>query len=425
VPASSQPWKVDGGPYEYKTEDLVVRLENLRTVLAKLDEIHAPHDQPVISELLGLGLIRLRDSETTADRIKDLVKEAQVKYGGSVVLPQTTDTSPLGKIMWGLRSMFAVQYAGWQPELGKNRLVGFVHGVGEVWHGGGGIPGKASQGFKPSPRAQGPGRGVRVGILDTRLYAHPWLAGAWVARYSDLLQNGTNAPVSAGHGTFVAGCVLGQAPGATVEVRRVLDQDGKADSWSVAREIVLLGRSGVDVLNLSFLCHTEDGQPPMVLSAAIDRLDPELVVVAAAGNHGDIPDSQPGQQANVTPSWPAALSKVVAVGASDTNGKRATFSPDAPWVDLLTLGVDVRSTYLESVRIPSQQKLATFGGFAKWSGTSFAAARVSGAIAAGSERGRRSGRAALDDILDAAQPHGKRIYSDKDIRCPVINLPVW
>ena len=58
----------------------------------------------------------------------------------------------------------------------------------------------------------------------------------------------------------------------TVDVRGVLsDVDGESDSWTVAKEIVALGRDHVDVLNLSFVCYTEDGQPPLVLATAIDR----------------------------------------------------------------------------------------------------------------------------------------------------------
>ena len=82
-----------------------------------------------------------------------------------------------------------------------------------------------------------------------------------------------------GHATFVTGCILSQAPEAMVQVRRVLGADGTAESWDVAEEIVRFGRD-LDILNLSFVCHTEDGEAPLVLAAAIERLDPYLVVVA-------------------------------------------------------------------------------------------------------------------------------------------------
>jgi len=62
-----------------------------------------------------------------------------------------------------------------------------------------------------------------------------------------------------GHATFVTGLILNQAPGATVEVRRVLEKKRTAgrgagqtveysgDCWTVAQHIVTLG-SSLDVL---------------------------------------------------------------------------------------------------------------------------------------------------------------------------------
>jgi subtilisin family serine protease len=203
-----------------------------------------------------------------------------------------------------------------------------------------------------------------------------------------------------GHATFVTGLILTQAPGAIIEVRRILGEDGTADSWSVAEEIVRFGNSGLDILNLSFLCYTEDGQPPLVLSTAVDRLHPGLVVVAAAGNHGRAHD--PGDdtsQDHVRPAWPAALDDVVAVGACDNTGKRAEFSPKAPWIDLHAPGVGLTSTFLNRATLPPDAEVVDFSGFASWSGTSFSAALVSGAIAAGADPGRISGQGALRDIV--------------------------
>ena len=149
------------------------------------------------------------------------------------------------------------------------------------------------------PRAAGPGRGVRIGVLDTRLYPQPWLAGGWAARYSDTLTDFSQTLTAEGHATFVTGLILRQAPGATVEVRGVLDEDGTAYSWDVAKAMVEFGRSGLDILNLSFSCYTEDGEPPLVLSAAVDRLPQDVVVVAAAGNHGSPQDADGNPRSSV------------------------------------------------------------------------------------------------------------------------------
>jgi subtilisin family serine protease len=157
----------------------------------------------------------------------------------------------------------------------------------------------------------------------------------------------------------------------------------------------------------------------LALATAIDRLDPDIVVVAAAGNHGDagetpsredaVPAEENGRPRLTAadrrrPSWPAALDDVVAVGAADDQGVRASFTPQGvPWIDVVTHGVRVASTYLDGevdVAItPGSADVRRFEGCAEWSGTSFAAALVSGAIAARTKPGSVSARRAWQQIL--------------------------
>ena len=443
-------WDAERGPYKYREQELVVGLPQLPLVVSKLDDLAIGHGPAEESDLLGLGRIFLDDVEKAAATVTRHVAQLRAPSGpSSPGSPDGPNRLPLDELLAGLRRLFAADYAGYFPPLGKNRLVGRVHGVGKISYGGdhdpapngkisygggggpqpegkisyggGGDPlGKISYGGDTEPiaqlaeslaaRAAGPGHGVRVGVLDTRLAPQPWLAGGWVARFSDLVPDGSVPPMPEGHATFITGLVLGQAPGATVEVRGVLGEDGTADSWRVAHEIVRFGRSGIDVLNLSFLCYSEDGQPPMVLTAAIDRVGPDVVVVAAAGNHGDLSSdpSDPADPAtgnqNRKPAWPAALDGVIAVGVSHPDGTRAEFSPDAPWVDLQAEGVGLRSTYLMRAQTSSSDPTPVeFNGFAEWSGTSFAAALVSGAIAASTDPGRISSRDAARDIIARAR----------------------
>jgi subtilisin family serine protease len=83
------------------------------------------------------------------------------------------------------------------------------------------------------------------------------------------------------------------------------------------------------------------------------------------------------------------MDDVVAVGAdrgAGAEGSRlAPFSPRLPWVAVTADGVDVVSTYLSGdvdvlTRAGSQRR--RFDGYARWSGTSFAAATVTGELAA-------------------------------------------
>jgi membrane-anchored mycosin MYCP len=178
--------------------------------------------------------------------------------------------------------------------------------------------------------------------------------------------------------------------------------------------------SGVDILNLSFGCYTDDGEPPLVLARAVSLVSAEILLVAAAGNNGDIDELRkhgelPNPEAHwnkyltsKTPVWPAAFDEVITVGA--TNGKElAPFSPQTPWVDLTAPGVDVESTYLTGeVKLtsppPGSPTEETFSnGFAYWDGTSFAAAAVSGAVAAKILPGRRDARQALACIRESPE----------------------
>jgi subtilisin family serine protease len=174
-----------------------------------------------------------------------------------------------------------------------------------------------------------------------------------------------STPDSEAHATFIAGVILAEAPNADLIVGHVLNAYNICgSSWDVATRMAEFAGAGVSVLNISFGAATHDDKPPLVLRRAVNELTSRgVVIVAAAGNHG--PDE--------TKMWPAAFKKVVAVGAGaritgTDNFKVAAFSPRQPWVDLLAPGEDVRSLYKA-------------GGYATWSGTSFSAAAVSGAVA--------------------------------------------
>jgi membrane-anchored mycosin MYCP len=256
---------------------------------------------------------------------------------------------------------------------------------------------------------------VRVGLLDTRLYQNPWLTGGYLAANDDLLEipGPGHLPLwsLAGHATFIAGLILRQAPGAQLIIRPVMEQRALGRTWGVAKVMAEFVGTGVSILNLSFGCYTDDGQPPLVLAKAVNLVSPQILLVAAAGNHGNIEQLRAAGDPlaapwtvnlqDKTPVWPAAFAEVTAVGANDGRGQVADFSPKAPWVDVTAPGVDVASTYLDAeVRLafPDGNKTETFHGYARWEGTSFAAATVSGAVAANIGSGRDA-RQARDAVL--------------------------
>lgn len=384
----------------FRSRELLVALEHVDLVTSALETASVSISEVERSEALGLARVVLDTPQQAAQQVLMLIREDGRDDS------QRRDTTAMDALVVGLRQHFRRRYAGWVPTIGKNRILGRVVGGGVISHGGGPAP-TASLHALPE-RSGTAGSGVRVGVLDTRIYPHPWLAGGWAGPADTVLEtDGVRAAVT-GHATFITGLVLSQAPGAVVEMRHVLsDETGEADSWEVAKAIVELGRSGIDVLNLSLVCYTEDGQAPLALAAAVERLDPAIVVVAAAGNHGDpaakgIEDADDHRK----PTWPAALDHVVAVGAATREGRRTSFTPeDAAWIDVLAPGESVVSTFLEGrVQLDDEGGAETFSGFAEWSGTSFAAALVSGAIAAHTKPGEVSARQAWKQLIAPLGP---------------------
>lgn len=414
----------------YREDEIVIGLPYERLVMAQLDQWAARPRLVTADRDPRLGLGRATLDAAAAVRYlqrtdADLVALARGAAGDEGYTPSDLDV-----LSRCLRRQFQRTYAGWSPTFAKNRIVGRrVDGYPHVIDGGavGGsgplvqpdhvIDGGAAGGSGPvvlpdhvidgggvgqgpqptdkvvvAARAAEPGRAARVGIVDTRLSAHSWLTGGYVASAADMYSPAETAPrpARAGHATFVAGLVLREAPGAVLAHRGELDENAQSDSWSVARAIATLAGDGLDVLNLSLGCATDDGLPPLVLTAALATLGPDTVVVAAAGNHGLSPDGT-----LPVPSWPGALDGVVCVGA--LNGDRpADFSPPVPWVDVYAQGVGVASTCDLGPGQPT-------GRFGRWNGTSFAAAIVSGAIARGVGPGR-SARAAWEELRDKSDP---------------------
>jgi subtilisin family serine protease len=251
--------------------------------------------------------------------------------------------------------------------------------------------------------AAGAGDGVRVAVIDTGYTPklHPWLddrtrAAPDTLEATDVHPKNGWLDDESGHGTFIAGVVLQQAPSATIEIAKVLDTEGYGSELDVARAI--LDHADADVINLSLGCYSYDDQPPLAIAEALRHVSPTTVVVAAAGN-----------DSTHRPLWPAAHKRVLAVGAVDDRLERASFSNFGWWVDAAARGVKVLSTFLEfdeaghARPIPGREP-QSFRRWARWSGTSFAAPKVAGEIAATMTRlGSKSAREAAAALFASHQ----------------------
>ena len=250
------------------------------------------------------------------------------------------------------------------------------------------------------------GADLHVAVIDSGVWDHPWFGGRVSFDDDDLEdpdEDGNGAlDLSAGHGTFVAGVILQHAPGATVSVRRVPDRlpgggrTGLVDDVGLAAMLDDVGGE-VDLVNVSLGGWAAGDLAPPATAAALARLrarHPSCVVVAAAGN---VPVDRP--------SWPAACKGVIAVGALDGAQQPWDESARGWWVDAWADGVDVRSTFHQwsgPVEHPDGAA-GTFSGGAMWTGTSFAAPRITGAIAAKSP-GHGEARRVASRMLETSPP---------------------
>jgi membrane-anchored mycosin MYCP len=380
----------------HRPDQIVVASYDHREVRQALDDLGvAVQERDTIDEL---GLVLL-DLPALADDIRLIRDDVYLtRYAEAVTQARRPAGTPpaeiddLDLLMFRLRFDFAYRYAGWMPRMGKNRYVDSSEAFGEISggqplaqgeisggqplaqgeiSGGGGGPAVAENETLKLPH--GTGAGTEVAVLDTDIYRHRAFSADSIDTVVARSPRASGKTLT-GHGTFGAGLILKQARNARIRSVPVLDRLGRAEVWDVARQMVRLTGADYDdvrIVHMPWGAITRDGEEPLVLATAVRRLlRPGRVLVAAAGNHAN--SSNPLILPPNAASYPAAMPEVLAVAAEKKSGRIAAFSPQprtAPWVDVAAPGVRLLSTYLSN-------------GFARWSGTSFGAAIVSGRLAA-------------------------------------------
>lgn len=195
------------------------------------------------------------------------------------------------------------------------------------------------------------GRNIRVAVIDSGVDAgHPQLKGA-VLPGLDLLDGSDGRFDCIGHGTAVAGIIVGQptdgtgfrgiAPAAKAVAVRVTEQQdiegGRSGRVSSSAQLAEAIRRSVDehkaqVLNLSLALYRDD---PAVRAAIANAVAKDVVVVAAVGNKFE--------DGNPVP-YPASYPGVIGVGAINEDGQRWKQSQVGDYVDLVAPGGDIVSS---------------------------------------------------------------------------------
>jgi subtilisin family serine protease len=242
------------------------------------------------------------------------------------------------------------------------------------------------------------GTNIIVAVLDTGIDAtHPSLVGHVIPGIDlvsddDIPQDGPEANqasgAAAGHGTHISGLVVIVAPESKILPVRVLDVDGRGNTFVLAYAIDWAVAHGAKVINMSL---GSDYDATVLEEAIANAQRSGVVVVAAAGNDNA-----------ENPQYPAAYPGVISVTAVDDNGYKADFANyGAGWVDLAAPGVAITSS------VPVSDSVL----YAAWSGTSMAVPFVAGAAALVRAQWPNAGPNEVSDILiqsgsdlDAANP---------------------
>jgi subtilisin family serine protease len=211
------------------------------------------------------------------------------------------------------------------------------------------------------------GRGVTVAVIDTGIETkHPDLRGR-VAKTENFVDGGAQSFAQDRHGTAVAGVIgarannnegiFGVAPEADlIGIKACWHStagglEARCSSWTLAKAIDFAVINGARVINLSL-----GGPPDPLLTRLIAKAIERGATVVAAAMDGDN-----------APGFPASLPEVIGVVASDSKNDVQSGERNRATM-LVAPGVEILTT------TPGQ-------AYAFLSGTSLAAAHVSGVVA--------------------------------------------
>ncbi len=206
------------------------------------------------------------------------------------------------------------------------------------------------------------GAAIRVAVIDSGTdTTHPELQGVLAGSFDAL--GGDVQPDA--HGTAMAGAILAQAqlqgvaPGARLLAARAFSGSATAGpangtTFHILAALDWAAGEGARVLNLSFA-----GPQDRLLSRSLAGAKTKgMIAVAAAGNGG----------AKAAPLYPGADPNVIAVTATDADDKPFSGANRGDYIAVAAPGVDVLAAEPQ-------------GRYAFSSGTSIAAAHVSGLVA--------------------------------------------
>jgi subtilisin family serine protease len=206
--------------------------------------------------------------------------------------------------------------------------------------------------------------GALVAVIDSGVDAtHPDLAGKLVTGWN-FLNGNTDTSDTMGHGTAVAGTLaaaanngvgtVGVSAASQIMPLVVVSAEDLAAYSDIAAAIQYAADRGVRVINISI----GGAYASAALQSAVDYAwNKGAVVFAAAMN-----------TSSSTPYYPAACTHALAVAATDSSDRLASFSNFGDWVSLSAPGSNILAPLAG-------------GGYGYWYGTSFSAPIAAGVAA--------------------------------------------
>lgn len=181
----------------------------------------------------------------------------------------------------------------------------------------------------------------------------------------NFIQNNNDLADNNGHGTSVASIMVANTNNgkgiaginwsAKIMVLKALNSLGGGEYSHVISAIKYAVNNGARIINMSFGTYINNADLESAVNYAISS---GVTVVAAAGNNS---------QEKLL--YPASYTDTVAVGAVDSVGARASFSNYGGNLDVVAPGVNVPAAHFERN-----------DAYAKYSGTSYAAAQITGLV---------------------------------------------
>lgn len=217
-------------------------------------------------------------------------------------------------------------------------------------------------------------RGIRIAIVDTGLSPNQSVLWTHVERTWSFVHNSpfvadlptgidTNnngeTDEATGHGTMITGILSQMCPDASLTIIQMANSDGMATSWNALKSIVYAVENQCKLINFSF--------------GAVGDLEAMERVSDWAFAHGSLIVAPSGNMAYHRALAPSKYDHVVCVTGLLPTGVRAPFSNWDSGADVSAPATGIESAWWT-------------GESAVWSGTSFSAPLVTGALANAMER---------------------------------------